>query len=76
MIKLSKKWCEFLVQQPETGMGYQVVSVDLYDGRRFDDVIVDSGYITQIRGINDVPFEDAQIKNITVTHAKWHFGKQ
>ena len=35
-------------------MGYQVVSVLLKDGRRFDRVLVVGGYITKIKDIEGV----------------------
>jgi hypothetical protein len=51
----SERWAEFLCNQPETGMGYWTGNITL-DGRTFDDVIIDSGYITKIRGRVDIPF--------------------
>jgi len=47
-IALSKHWAPYLSSLPETGMGYQVVSVFLTDGHKFDQVVVDSGYITRV----------------------------
>ncbi len=44
-IALSKRWVEYLLSLLETGMGYQVVSVFLTDGRKFEQVVADSGYI-------------------------------
>ena len=74
MMKLSKKWCQHLVSQPETGMGYQVTSVILQDGRRYDQVLVDSGYITRIRNVEGIPFAESDIAEIVVTHEKWNFN--
>jgi hypothetical protein len=34
MLALSAKWAEFFRSNPETGMGYSVVSVILKDGQR------------------------------------------
>ena len=39
-----------LKRQEETGLGYQVVSVQLQDGRDFDQVIASEGYIIDVRG--------------------------
>jgi hypothetical protein len=55
-------------------MGYQVVTVVLKDGHRFDQVAVVDGRITEIRGRTDIPFTDDQIAQVLVTHEKWHFG--
>jgi len=76
MIELSRKWGDFLRNQPETGMGYWVVSVILHNGARFDRaVIVDSGHLTQIFGRRDIPFSEQDIAKIDVTHDKWDFNK-
>ncbi|HQG80936.1 MAG TPA: hypothetical protein PLC37_07945 [Smithellaceae bacterium] len=74
MIELTDKWIDCLVAQPETGMGYHVVSVILCNGKRYDQVVVNSGYITQVKGYDNVPFHVDEIKEIIVTHDKWKFG--
>lgn len=76
LTKLPNKWAPFLVSQPETGMGYWVVSVTLNDGRRFDQVVIDSGYITRVKGYSQVPFDPLNIVQIEVTHAKWDWHAQ
>jgi hypothetical protein len=73
MLALSSKWARELAGKPETGMGYQVVSVILKNGRRFDRALVVGGYITKIKDIEGVPFTDEQIDTIVVTHDKWDF---
>jgi hypothetical protein len=73
MITLSKKWASELVSKPETGMGYQIVSIILKDGRKFDQVAVVEGHITEIRGRKDVPFAEDEIDHIILTHDKWDF---
>jgi hypothetical protein len=74
MITLSDKWIQILVSQPETGMGYHVVSVILHDGKKYDRVVVNGGYITQVAGCEDIPFREEDIREIIVTHDKWHFA--
>jgi len=74
MLKLSNKWVDFLNNQPETGMGYQVVSVIQKSGMRYDRVIVDSGYITRVKDISNIPFTVEEIEEIIVTHDKWNFN--
>ena len=43
MVKLPRKWITELASKPESGMGYQVVSVTLKGGKRFEQVIVVDG---------------------------------
>lgn len=71
MIKLSEKWAKLLVSKPETGMGYQVVSIILKNGMRYDQVVINSGYITHMRNYDNIPFEEIDIEQIIVTHEKW-----
>lgn len=57
-------------------MGYQVVSVVLKDGRRFDQVAVVEGCISEIRGRDDIPFTEDLIDQIILTHDKWDFAAE
>jgi hypothetical protein len=70
-LQLSSKWCHYLLGQPETGMGYQVVTVTLKDGRRFEQAVVAGGLLTQIRELASIPFAEDDIADLAVTHAKW-----
>ncbi len=70
MLALSNKWAPILVSQPETGMGYQVASVFLIDGRRFDRVSIVGGFIVKIGDSTNIPFKEAEIENIVVNHGK------
>ena len=73
---LPKIWSEFLSKKPETGMGYQVVSVTLLDGQKIEDVaIIEARMIGEVRGHADVPFEPDDITNIELTHRKWVFRR-
>jgi hypothetical protein len=69
VLQLSDKWAPILTQA-ETGMGYQVVSVHLLDGRRFDGVVIDSGFIARVGRSTAVPFVEAEIADIVITHDK------
>lgn len=39
-VKLDKKWSDYLVSKPESGMGYQRVDVRLQDGRLIENLTV------------------------------------
>jgi hypothetical protein len=74
-LQLPDSWAPRLVNQAETGMGYQTASVTLSDGRTFSDVLIVGGTITEVRGYDDIPFSADQISDITVTHRKWAFRR-
>jgi len=75
--KLPEEWIQFLKRKPETGMGYQIVSVVLEDGRKFDQVVIsESALVTRVRGCKDIPFSEFEIKDIRVTHKKWDWNKE
>jgi hypothetical protein len=75
MLQLSDKWGPGLVSQPETGMGYQVASVILKDGSRYDQALIESGFITRIRGLDRIPFREEDIADIVVTHDRWNLNE-
>lgn len=71
------EWVEYLRQQPETGMGYQVVAVFLGDGRTFNQVVAEEGYFTQVRGCSEMPFSvHDEIRSVKVTHKRWNFNEK
>ena len=76
MLKLSNKWITDLLRQSESGMSYQIASVKLNDGTRFDQVVIVDGAITKIRGRDDIPFGEESISQIIVTHDKWDFNAE
>ncbi len=73
MLQLSNKWERLLTSQPETGMGYQIASIVLKDGRKYDQAVIAGGIVTKIRNIEDIPFGEDDIDQIIVTHVKWNF---
>ena len=51
-------------------MGYSVATIFLVDGRKFDRVVIDSGYVVRIGNGTAVPFREPQIDRIVVTNDK------
>jgi hypothetical protein len=74
-MRLPDKWGPVLASQPETGMGYQVATVILEDGSRYEHVVIEEGQITRIKGLSSIPFQAGDIADIRVTHEKWDFSK-
>lgn len=68
------KECQALLKQAaETGIGYQIVSVELKDGRYFDQVVVSEGCIIEVRGHREIPFSVDEVASIIVNHNRWNF---
>ena len=67
-LQLSDRWGPRLVNQPETGMGYQIATIILRDGRRFPKALIIGGLITEIKNVEGIPFTEAEIEDIVVTH--------
>jgi hypothetical protein len=57
----------------ETGIGYQVVSVQLRDGRTFDQVVTSECCIIEVRGYKEIPFVAEDIASLSVNHKHWNF---
>lgn len=64
---------DHLKQATETGIGYQVVSVELNDGRFFDQVVVSEGFIIEVRGYKEIPFAPEDVASVSVNHKRWNF---
>ncbi|HKT46580.1 MAG TPA: hypothetical protein VJP87_03575 [Candidatus Acidoferrales bacterium] len=73
LVPVPREWADYLKRQKETGMGYQVVSVNLKDGRSFDQVVASEGCIIQVRGHRAVPFAAEDVASIEVNHRVWNF---
>jgi len=73
LIHISPETVGELKLQTETGPGYQVVSVMLKDGRRFDQVVTSEGCIIEVRGYAEVPFTCHEVATLTVNHRHWNF---
>jgi len=57
----------------ETGIGYQVISVELKDGRCFDQVVASEGCIIEVRGYEEIPFAPEEVASVIVNHKRWNF---
>jgi hypothetical protein len=62
-----------LKRAKETGIGYQVVSVELNDGRFFEQVVVSEGFIIEVRGYREIPFAPDDVASVSVNHKSWNF---
>lgn len=59
----------FLKTQPETGMGYQIVTAFLNDGAILERVqILDASNITLVNGSTEIPFNASDIERVELTH--------
>jgi len=70
------KWKEIVRALGETGMGYTVVTVTLADGAIYPQTLIDSGWLSRIRGAPGVPFTEQDIASIIRTDAKWDWHEK
>jgi hypothetical protein len=64
---------DILKNAGETGIGYQVVAVQLKDGRTFDQVVTSEGCIIEVRGFKEIPFSPEDVVSVSVNHKRWNF---
>jgi hypothetical protein len=57
----------------ETGIGYQVASVELRDGRIFEQVVVSECCIIEVRGYAQIPFAPHEVISVKLNHKNWNF---
>jgi hypothetical protein len=62
-----------LKRAAETGIGYQVVSVELKDHRSFDQVLISEGCIIEVRGHKEIPFAPDDVVSVSLNHKRWNF---
>jgi hypothetical protein len=73
LVPIPSSLLEQLKHSGETGPGYQVVSVQLKDGRSFDQVATSEGCIIEVRGFKEIPFVPDDVSSVSVNHKRWNF---
>jgi hypothetical protein len=66
MTEIPSSNADELKRDQETGIGYQVVSVTLKNGRHFEQAVASEGCIIQVRGYEDVPFRPDEVDAVRV----------
>lgn len=73
VVSIPSRFVGQLKNEKETGIGYQVVAVELKDGRSFDQVLASEGCIVEVRGFKRIPFSADEIAAVHVNHKSWNF---
>lgn len=73
LVPIPGSFVDLLKGAGETGMGYQVVSVQLRDGRTFDQVVTSECCIIEVRGHKEIPFAPEDVAAVNVNHKHWNF---
>jgi hypothetical protein len=73
LVPIPSRFVDHLKRAEETGIGYQVVSVELIDGRSFDQVATSEGCIIEVRGYKEIPFASDDVASVSVNHKRWNF---
>jgi len=64
---------EHLQSTKETGIGYQIVSVELKDKRVFEQVVISEGCVIEVRGCKEIPFSPDDVVSVNLNHKHWNF---
>jgi hypothetical protein len=73
LVPIPSPFVDYLKRASETGIGYQIVSVELRDGRSFDQVLTSEGCIIEVRGYLEIPFASDDVASVSVNHKRWNF---
>jgi hypothetical protein len=73
LVPIPRRFDDQLKLAKETGIGYQIVSVELKDGRHFDQVTASEGCIIEVRGYREIPFAPEDVVSVKVNHKRWNF---
>src|SRR5260370_1244188 len=64
LVPIPCECAEHLKGAEETGIGYQVVSVQLKDERVFEQVVISEGCIIEVRGYKEIPFTPDEVVSV------------
>ena len=64
-----------LLDQAETGMGYQTGDVVLRNGEVVRHVAFVDGRVAEVRGCSGIPFDARDVVDIKLTHVRWSFRR-
>jgi hypothetical protein len=73
LVPIPSKFVDHLKQAKETGIGYLVISVELKDGRTFDQVATSEGCVIEVKGHREIPFASEDLVSVKITHNRWNF---
>jgi hypothetical protein len=73
VVPIPSAFVDDLKRAKETGLGYQVVSVELKDGTSFDQVVTSECCIIEVRGYKEIPFAAEDVVSVSVNHKHWNF---
>ncbi len=76
LVPIPSRFVDHLKHAGETGIGYQVVSVVLKDGRSFDQVVTSECCIIEVRGYEEIPFAPEDMASVSVNHKRWNFREE
>jgi hypothetical protein len=68
----STRLIQSLISQPESGMGFQVLTVKLRDGTKWHRVVATDGLLTSWSGHWEPPFKEEEISELVVSQANGH----
>jgi hypothetical protein len=73
LVPIPNRFIDQLKRAEETGIGYQVVSVVLKDGRSFEQVATSEGCVIEVRGHQEIPFAPDDVESVSINHKGWNF---
>jgi len=73
LVPIPSRFVDLLKGAKETGIGYQVVSVELKYGKSFDQVATSEGCIIEVRGYKEIPFASDDVASVSINHKRWNF---
>ena len=76
LVPIPNRFVDQLKRAGETGIGYQVVSVVLKDGRSFEQVATSEGCVIEVRGHQEIPFAPEDVASVSVNHKDWNFREK
>ena len=73
LVPIPQETAAELKREKQTGPGYHFVSIELKDGRHFEQAVLSEGCVIAVRGYDEIPFRNGDIATVTVGGKPWNF---
>jgi alpha-beta hydrolase superfamily lysophospholipase len=73
LVPIPQDTADELKREKQTGLGYHFVSIELKDGRHFEQAVLSEGCVIAVHGYTEIPFRYHDIATVKLSGKPWNF---
>jgi hypothetical protein len=73
LVPIPQEAADELKRERQTGPGYNFVSIELKDGRYFEQAVLSEGCVIAVRGYTEIPFRNHDVATVKLSSKPWNF---